>query len=59
MGAGGSAARRGLVAECRVPPVVVVVVFPVADDNAGLGHSDQKLLMFRHSSRTLELKDST
>jgi methyl coenzyme M reductase subunit C len=37
VGAGGSVARRGLVAESRVPPVVVVVVFPVADDNAGLG----------------------
>lgn len=26
----------GLVAQGRVPPVVVVVVFPVADDHAGL-----------------------
>jgi len=38
--------------------VVVVVVFPVADDNSGVG-SDQKLLMLRHSSRMRELNDST
>ncbi|MDT5113578.1 MAG: hypothetical protein QOE20_5468 [Mycobacterium sp.] len=41
-----------------MPAVVVVVVFPVADDHAGWA-SDQKLLMLRHSSPMRELNDST
>jgi hypothetical protein len=41
-----------------MPAVVVVLVFPVADDHPSLA-SDQKLLMFKHSSRMRELNDST
>ena len=37
VGTGGSVAGRRLVAQGRVAAVVVVVVFPVADDHAGLG----------------------
>jgi hypothetical protein len=37
MGAGGSIDRWGLVAQGAVASAVVVVVFPVADDHAGLG----------------------
>jgi hypothetical protein len=37
VGAGGGVAGWGLVTQGGVPPVVVVVVFPVADDHAGLG----------------------
>ena len=38
--------------------VVVVVVFPVADDHSGVGQRPD-LLMLRHSSRMRELNDST
>ena len=37
MSAGGSVARRGRVAESRVPPVVVVFVLPIGDDNSRVG----------------------
>ena len=37
VGTGGSVAGWRLVAQGRVPAVVVVVVFPVADDHSGLG----------------------
>jgi len=36
VGTGGSVAGRGLVAQGRMAAVVVVVVFPVVDDYAGL-----------------------
>jgi hypothetical protein len=41
VGVAGSIDDRVLVAECAVPPVVVVVVLPVADDDAGLGQGPE------------------
>jgi hypothetical protein len=45
-------------AERAAPSAVVVVLLPVGDDDAGLDQ-DQKMLLFRHSSRIRELNDST
>jgi len=49
---------RRQIAKGRVTAVMVVIVFPVADDTRA-GASDQKLLMLRHSSRMRELNDAT
>ena len=43
MGAGGSVSGRGLVAQGRVPAVVVVFLLPVAEDDPGLGQGPERV----------------
>ena len=57
VGAGGSVLGQGLVAQGGVPPVVVIFVLPVADDDAGVGKGAEQV-MFRHSSRSQSVECS-
>src|ERR1700736_5712075 len=43
VGAAGGVAGWGLVAQGGVPPVMVVVMLPVADDHAGLGQRPEAI----------------
>jgi hypothetical protein len=50
VGTGGSVAGWGSVAQGGVSAAVVVVVFPVADDDAGLGQRPEASSMFSPSA---------